>query len=234
VHQEVELTMGDRAVIFDVDGTLIDSNDAHARAWVDALKEFGFARDVAQVRRLIGMGGDKLLPAAAGVSADSDLGRRILDYRGRRFREAYLDSLQAFPGTRALFERLREDGVLIAIASSAQKEELSRLLRIAGVDDLVHRRTSGDDVAASKPDPDVLDAALTELDMGPEAAIMVGDTPYDVEASGRAHVAAIAFRCGGWNDGDLAGTIAIYDGPAAMLDSYTSGGSARRAIHGLG
>jgi HAD superfamily hydrolase (TIGR01509 family) len=224
--------MSNRAVIFDVDGTLIDSNDAHARAWADALKEFGLSCDVDQVRRLIGMGADKLLPAVAGVSADSDLGQRILDYRGRRFQDAYLDSLKAFPGTRELFERLKEDGVLIAIASSAKAKELSRLLRIAGVDDLVNRRTSSDDVASSKPDPDALHAALNELHLGPEAAVMVGDTPYDVEAAGRAHVAAIAFRCGGWDDGDLAGTVAIYDGPAAMLDSYTSGGSARRAIHG--
>jgi HAD superfamily hydrolase (TIGR01509 family) len=226
--------MSKRAVIFDVDGTLIDSNDAHARAWIDALKEFGIAREFSQVRRLIGMGGDKLLPAVAGVSVDSDLGQRIVDYRGRRFRDAYLDSLQAFAGTRGLFERLKQDGVRIAIASSAQKEELARLLQLAGVEDLVHRRTSADDVKSSKPDPDALHVALNELHLGPEAAVMVGDTPYDVEAARRAQVAAIAFRCGGWSDDDLTGTVAIYDGPAAMLDSYTSGGSAHRAIHGPG
>ncbi|HEY2899256.1 MAG TPA: HAD family hydrolase [Polyangia bacterium] len=214
------MTRGERAIIFDVDGTLVDSNDAHALAWTEALAAFGVTSDVTAVRRSIGMGGDKLLAKVAGLSADSDLGRRIVDRRTQRFRETLLKKVQAFPGTRALFRTLVEDGVKIGIASSAPADELGSLLKIAEVSDLIDQRSSSDDVKSSKPDPDVVKAALHRLHARPEDAIMVGDTPYDVEAAKRAGVRSIAFRCGGWGDSDLAGTIAIYDGPENMLAHY--------------
>jgi HAD superfamily hydrolase (TIGR01549 family) len=208
------------AVIFDVDGTLVDSNDAHAAAWRDALLEFGIDRPVGEIRRLIGMGGDKLLPALTGLSADSELGRRIVERRARRFREAYVDELRPFPGARALLARIAGDGFRLGIASSAKEDELNRLLRIAGVDDLIDRQTSSDDVDASKPDPDALHAALAKLRVPAKSAVMVGDTPYDIESAARAGVPTIAFRCGGWTDADLAGARAIYDGPADLLAQY--------------
>jgi phosphoglycolate phosphatase-like HAD superfamily hydrolase len=223
--QKTSEQMVEHAVIFDVDGTLIDSNDAHAAAWIDALADFGVARRLEDVRPLIGMGGDKLLPALTGIDAKSDRGRQITARRGARFRDVYLDKLTAFPGTRALFEALARDGVRLAIASSAQKQELEQLLRIAGVIDLVECRTSGDDVDASKPDPDVVHASLERLGVAPAVAVMVGDTPYDVEAARHAAVGAIAFRCGrGWSDRDFAGARAIYDGPQAMLRAYAAHG----------
>jgi HAD superfamily hydrolase (TIGR01549 family) len=217
--------MVEHAVIFDVDGTLVDSNDAHAAAWVETLHEFDIERLRADVRPLIGMGGDKLLAALTGIDAKSDRGRQITARRGERFREAYLDKLAPFPGTRALFERLADDGVRLAIASSAQKAELEQLLRIAGVLDLVECQTSGDDVQASKPDPDIVHAALDRLGVPPEVAVMVGDTPYDVAAARQAGVSAIAFRCGrGWTDGDFDGALDIHDGPLAMLRRYEGHG----------
>jgi HAD superfamily hydrolase (TIGR01509 family) len=217
--------MVERAVIFDVDGTLVDSNDAHAAAWVDALADFDIDRRRENVRPLIGMGGDKLLPALTGIDAKSDRGRQITARRGARFREAYLDKLAPFAGTRALFEKLARDGIRLAIASSAQKPELEQLLRIAGVLDLVECRTAGDDVDASKPDPDIVHASLEQLGVPPAVAVMVGDTPYDVQAARQAGVGAIAFRCGrGWSDGDLSGALVIYDGPQAMLRAYEAHG----------
>jgi HAD superfamily hydrolase (TIGR01549 family) len=213
-----------RAMIFDVDGTLVDSNGAHAAAWAEALRDFGIERDVDVVRPLIGMGGDKLLPRLAGVSDDSELGRRIVARRAQRFRDTYLDHLSPFPCVRELFERLREDGVRLAIASSAQQDELEALLEVANVRDLVDRRTatSAGDVEASKPDPDVVRAALARLGVAPTAALVVGDTPYDVEAARRAELGAIAFRCGGWADRELEDAVAIYDGPREMLADYDS------------
>jgi HAD superfamily hydrolase (TIGR01509 family) len=213
--------MVQHAVIFDVDGTLVDSNDAHAAAWVEALADFDIDRLRADVRPLIGMGADKLLPALTGIDAKSERGRQIAARRRAHFRDGYLDKLTAFPGTRALFERLADDGIRLAIASSAQEVELEQLLRIAGVLDLVERPVSGDDVRASKPDPDVVHACLERLGVTPEVSVMVGDTPFDVEAATRAGVSAIAFRCGrGWRDGDFDGALAIYDGPRAMLRGY--------------
>jgi HAD superfamily hydrolase (TIGR01509 family) len=221
-HSENDRRAGSgRAVIFDVDGTLVDSNDAHAAAWQQTLKEFGIERDLADVRRLIGMGGDKLLPALTGISADSELGQKINGRRARRFHDDYLPTIRPFPRVRALLERIAADGFRLGIASSAKEDELAELLNVAGVADLIFRKTSSDDVESSKPDPDAVHAALAKLQVAPTAAVMIGDTPYDIEAAKRAGVPAIAVRCGGWRDEDLAGARAIYDDPADLLSHYS-------------
>jgi HAD superfamily hydrolase (TIGR01509 family) len=206
-----------RGVIFDVDGTLVDSNDLHARAWVEALGEAGHPVPFERVRRLIGMGGDKLLPAVTGVAAESEEGKAIADLRGAIFRERYLPNVRAFEGARDLVRTLKERGLHLAVASSAAEEELAPLLRAAGADDLIEKKTSGDDVERSKPDPDVVTAALRKLGCAPHEAVMIGDTPYDIEAARAAGVPCIAFRSGGWGDAALAGAVAIHDGPLALL-----------------
>jgi len=207
-----------RVLIFDVDGTLVDSNDAHARAWIETLRTFGIERDVAAARRLVGMGGDKLLPRLTGVSADSDLGREIAKQRGDHFRRTYRDGLRPFRDTRALFLALRERGVRLAVATSSGEDDLEPLLEIAEVADLVERRASADDAPRTKPDPDVVHAALARLGNPKHAHVsMVGDTPYDIEAAHQAGIAAIALRCGGWSDAELAGAAVIFDSPADML-----------------
>ena len=205
------------ALLFDVDGTLVDSNDAHASSWIDALREAGLDADFAAVRRLIGMGGDKLLPRVSGLSAESEPGKRIVKRRSEIFRAAYLARIRAFPGARDLFRALADDGVPRAVASSAQQDELEPLLAIAGVDDFLEHKTSSSDVESSKPDPDVVHAALDRLKVPPASARLVGDTPYDLEAARQADVGFVGFRCGGWTDADLAGALAIFDNPAAML-----------------
>jgi HAD superfamily hydrolase (TIGR01549 family) len=205
-------------MIFDVDGTLVDSNDAHARAWVETLRTFGIEREVEAARRLVGMGGDKLLPTLTGIDPESDLGRQISERRGAHFRRTYLDRLQPFEDTRALFQALRARGVRLAVASSSGEEDLGRLLEIARVADLIERRASADDADRTKPDPDVVRAAMSRLgDLEDAAVSMVGDTPYDIEAARRARIRAVAFRCGGWSDADLVGAADIFDGPADML-----------------
>ena len=206
-----------QGVIFDVDGTLVDSNDAHARAWTEALEQAGHRVPLARVRRLIGMGGDQLLPEAVGLSADTPAGKAIGERRGQIFRERYLPHVRPFPGASDLVHRLKGDGYALAVASSAQPEELRALLKLAGVDDLIGAKTSAGDVEESKPEPDVVLAALGKLRLPASAAVMIGDTPYDVEAARRAGVAIIGFRCGGWSDRDLEGALAVYDGPADLL-----------------
>jgi HAD superfamily hydrolase (TIGR01509 family) len=207
-------------VLLDIDGTLIDSNDEHAQAGVDVGREFGIDIDYEHVRRLIGMGGDKVLPAVAGLEEDTDEGERIKERRGEIFREQYLPKLKPFPGARALLEQLRDDGYTLVVATSASKEDMDGLLKQAGIRDLIEEKTSSSDAEESKPDPDIVQAALKTADARPEEAIMLGDTPYDVEASGRAGVRCVALRCGGWGDADLGDAVAVYDDPSDLLTRY--------------
>jgi HAD superfamily hydrolase (TIGR01509 family) len=211
-----------RTIILDVDGTLVDSNDAHAHAWIDSLNEAGYNEvQFEQVRRLIGMGGDKLLPQVVeGLSTDSDEGKRISERRGEIFLAQYLPKLKAFVGVRQLVERFKEDGFKVVIASSAKRKELDPLLKVAGIDDLLEETTSSDDAEESKPDPDIIQAALKKSGASAAEAMMIGDTPYDVEASLKAGVQVIGVRCGGWGDVDLHGAIAVYDNPADLLARY--------------
>jgi HAD superfamily hydrolase (TIGR01509 family) len=218
-----------RGVIFDVDGTLVDSNDAHAQSWVEALDESGRHVPFERVRPLIGMGADKLLPAVAGIRADSPEGRTIAGRRGDIFRARYLPGLEAFEGAPQLIRALKQRGLQLAVASSAEKQELVPLLQIAGADGFFETRASGDDAAESKPDPDVVTVALRRLGCSPREAVMIGDTPYDVEAARSAGTGCIGFRCGGWGDEDLAGAIAVYDGPLDLLDRLEASPLARQA-----
>ena len=212
-----------KAVILDVDGTLVDSNDAHAHAWVDAFAEAGITVDYDKVRRSIGMGGDKLMPAVSGplrIEESSPLGERISTRRGEIFKGTYLPALRPTPGARDLVQRFLEEGFVLSIASSAAEEELHPLLEAAGVADLIHRRTSSDDAESSKPDPDIIHAALREAACEPPEAIMLGDTPYDVEAARQAGVVIVGLESGGWSAQDLDGAVAVYRNPAHVLVEY--------------
>lgn len=211
-----------RAVIFDVDGTLVDSNDAHAHAWVEAAAERGFSITFEEVRTLIGMGGDKVLPLLTGLSEEDPEGHELKEHRGEVFRERWLPKVRAFPGVRELALRLQEAGIKLVIASSASEEDLSELLERAGVADLVESSTSADDAEESKPDPDIVQAALARCGCAPHEAVMVGDTPYDVEACQRAGVPIVGVRCGGWSAEALAGAVAVYEDPADLLARFDS------------
>jgi HAD superfamily hydrolase (TIGR01509 family) len=209
-----------RAVLLDVDGTLIDSNDAHAHAWVDVCREFDRDCDYDEIRRMIGMGGDKLMPRAFGIEHDSEEGKRMSERRSEIFLERYLPMLTPFPQTRALLIRIREDGHTLVVATSAKSDEMKALLDAAGIADLLEEATSSSDAKRSKPDPDIVKAALKKSDAQPGDAIMIGDTPYDVEAATRAGVRIIGLRCGGWSDAELRGAIATYADPADLLQRY--------------
>jgi HAD superfamily hydrolase (TIGR01509 family) len=205
------------AVLFDVDGTLVDSNDAHADAWVAAFTQHGVTVDWMKVRRSIGMGGDKLMPAVSGISEESEQGSAIAEARGQIFKRDFLPHLKPFRHAARLVAAVKERGLTAVAASSAQKDELTPLLQIAGAESLMDAKTSSDDAEESKPEPDIILAALKRAGTTADRAIMIGDTPYDVEAAARAGVRTIAFRSGGWSDADLDGAIAIYDGPWDLL-----------------
>lgn len=208
------------AVLLDIDGTLIDSNDAHARAWVAALGEHGYVVPFEQVRPLIGMGGDKLLPVLTGLDPDSGEAERIGETRSARFKRE-LPSLRPTNGARALLELLRGEDLELIVATSAAEEEVQAILEQAGVADLIERAASAGDADDSKPDPDIILAALRKAKRQSTNAVMIGDTPYDIEAAARARVPAIALRCGGWwSDERLKGAIAIYDDPADLVAHF--------------
>ena len=207
-------------MIFDVDGTLVDSNDAHARAWIQAFAEHGITVAYDSVRRAIGMGGDKLMPLVAGIEDGSPQGKKITERRKQIFQDEWLPRLQPFARVRDLVERLKRDGFTLAIASSATEEELHSLLDVAQVSDLIPTRTSADDADRSKPDPDIVKAALERAGCAKERTVMIGDTPYDVEAASRAGIQIIGLTCGGWTRDDLNGTVAVYADPAELLDKY--------------
>jgi phosphoglycolate phosphatase-like HAD superfamily hydrolase len=212
--------MSNGAVVLDVDGTLVDSNDAHARAWVEGFAEHGIAVPFEKVRRAIGMGSDKLMPHVAGIDHESTQGRKISERRGEIFTRAYLPHLQPFPGVRALLERFRADDLRLTVASSAQEDELEALLDIAGVSDIIHSQTSSDDADRSKPDPDIVHAAIARVKVPLDRIIMLGDTPYDVAAATRAGIAIVAVECGGWSAAELHGARAVYAAPADLLDRF--------------
>lgn len=210
-----------KGVLLDVDGTLVLSNDAHAEAWVKAFTHYGYEIAYDDVRWLVGMGGDKIIPKLVPeLDSESGTGKALTAFRTKLFQEQYAPRLQAAPGSRALVEKLRDSGLKLMIASSAKAEELENLLKAAEVDNLLTEATTSGDADNSKPDPDIVHVALDKLGLPSEQVIMIGDTPYDIEAAGRAGVGLIAVRCGGWQDKDLEGAVAIYDYPADLVDKY--------------
>lgn len=207
-----------RAVLFDVDGTLIDSNDQHARAWVAALAEAGHTVPFERVRPLIGMGGDKVLPELVpGCTEDSPEGKAIGEARKRIFKERELETIPPTRGARELLEAVRARGARVVVATSAKKSELDGLLARGDLGPLVDVAATGDDAQDSKPDPDIIGAALKKAGIAASDAVMVGDTRYDVEAAHRAGVACVALLCGGNEPETLREADAVYADPAELM-----------------
>ncbi|RYZ50101.1 MAG: HAD family hydrolase, partial [Proteobacteria bacterium] len=205
-----------KAFLFDVDGTLVDSNDLHAEAWAKALNHFGKAHSSKDIRSWIGMGGDKILKNLVGIDDKGPEGLAISDYRGKLFKDIYAARIVAFPDAKALIEELKARNYLTAIATSAAADELRTILGHSGLEGLVSTQTSSDDADDSKPDPDIIQAALKKAKIQASEAIMIGDTPYDVEASLRAGVKIIAVRTGGWSDASLKGASLILNDVAEI------------------
>lgn len=212
-----------RAVIFDVDGTIVDSVDLHARAWQEAFKHFGKELPFEAVRRQIGKGGDQLMPVFLSPRELEEYGKELDRYRSQLFKKNYLPQVRAWPKVRELFTVIKADGKRIALASSAKSDELAVYKKIARIEDLVDVETSSQDAEQSKPHADIFEATLERLKgIKPDEVIVVGDTPYDAEAAAKAGLATIGLTCGGWDEKELrqAGCIAIYRDPADLLEYY--------------
>ena len=220
------------AVIFDVDGTLLDSVDLHAQAWVDAFKERGRDIPFADMRRQIGKGGDQLMPVFLSPEELQAFGHELEERRGEILKERYLGQVKAFPAVRALFERVRAAGLRVALASSSKEDELQFYKEAAGITDLPDEETSSDDAEHSKPEPDIFLAALAKLGQpDPATVIVVGDTPYDAQAAGKAGLRTVGVLCGGSPEAELraAGCIAVYRDPADLLAQFDTSPLAKDA-----
>ncbi len=218
--------MQPQAVIFDIDGTLIDSVDLHARAWQETFAQYDVEVTFEQVRSQIGKGGDQLLPVFLSKDQIERFGKQLEDDRTACFRKRYLPEVRPFPSVRELFERIRADGIKIALASSAKKGEVEYYKRIAHILGLSDVDTCSDDVDRSKPHPDIFLIALKRLGSPPpQHVVSVGDTPYDALAARKSGVLPIGVLSGGFPESTLrgAGCLEIYQDPADMLARYESG-----------
>ena len=208
-----------KAVLCDMDGTLVDSNELHAESWQRCFATFGITATVGEVQRQIGKGGDQMLPVFVGKERLAEIEEELKECKKKLFEAEYLAQVKPFPQARELMETIAGHGIRIAMASSAAKEELDKYLEIVGIAELVHEKTSSDDAEDSKPEPDIFLAALEKLGLAPEETVALGDTPWDAQAAGRAGVRTIGVECGGWLEEDLrkAGCVEVYRDPAELL-----------------
>ena len=215
---------GDRlkAVLLDMDGTLIDSNGLHAESWQRAFAEFGIDVSFETALRQIGKGGDQLLPVFVPEDQVETTGKAIEKFRKELFEREYLSRVKPFPKVRELLERMKDAGLKIAMASSAGKEELQTYKKIANIDDLVEEETTSEDTEKSKPHPDIFAAALERVGVDAGEAVSLGDTPYDAESSTKCGVRAVGVTSGGWPAADLrqAGCVEVYKDAADLLANF--------------
>jgi HAD superfamily hydrolase (TIGR01509 family) len=221
-----------KAVIFDIDGTLVNSVDLHARAWQEAFAHFGHQVEFSAVRSQIGKGGDQLMPVFLSKEEIDNRGQEIEEYRSKLYKQQYFPQVRGFPEVRRLIERIKGNGFQVALASSAKSDELQIYKRIAGIEDLIDEETSADDADKSKPHPDIFKTALDRLGVAASEAIVVGDSPYDAQAAGKIGLRTIGVLCGGFPEVDLckAGCIAIYRDPADLLRRFDPSVLSRRAV----
>ncbi len=209
--------------IFDIDGTLIDSNDFHAAAWQKAFAKYDKKISFEKIRPHIGKGADTLLPEFLSEKEIEEFGDDIADLRGEIFKKEYLSRVKPFPKVRELFQKIKDGGGRIALASSANEDEVAAYQKIADIEDLIEKSTSADDAKASKPAPDIFQAALKLLgNPAPEIVLIIGDTPYDAEAATKAKLKIVGVLCGNFPEKDLRakGCVEIYQNPADLLENY--------------
>jgi HAD superfamily hydrolase (TIGR01509 family) len=211
-----------KAVLSDIDGTLVESNWLHAAAWRDAFAVIGIQLEIEEVRRQIGKGGDELIPVFVPWWKRNHVEEPLKTYRKFIFEMDYLDKVKPFPRVRELMQQMKSAGIKVALASSAKKDELEIYKKIANIEDLVEKSTSADDADRAKPHPDIFQAALDKLGVRASEALALGDTPYDAEAAGKASVWTVGVTTGGWSEKELldAGCIEVWKDVGELLDNF--------------
>ena len=211
------------AILFDIDGTLVDSNEQHVTAWAFAFREEGHPQEIDALRMQIGKGGDLLVPALL-PDVDEATRQRLSERQGTYFKEVHLDHVRPFPSAIDLVRRAHASGRTVVLASSAKREELDHYVELLGIGDILAATTSKDEVESSKPEPDIFAAALDKIGVAPDRALVIGDTPYDVRAAARAGIPAIGLTSGPFTKEQLtdAGAIAVYRDVADLLAQFDS------------
>ena len=208
-----------KGVLFDVDGTLVDSSYIHTLAWWQAFRQAGFDVPMARIHRCVGMGGPRLVDPLLPEGRDKDRDDAVLSAHSGIF-GTYWPSLRAFDGARNLLAQCCESGLAVALASSAKDEDLKALRRTLAADSFIHAATSANDAKESKPEPDILVAALRAVGLAPADVVYVGDAVWDVLAANKLGIPTIGVTCGGTSEAELraAGAVEVYEGPGELLD----------------
>ncbi|MEU8437643.1 HAD family hydrolase [Streptomyces sp. NPDC029216] len=220
-----------RAALFDLDGTLVDTNYLHALTWWQALHQNGHDVPMARIHRAIGMGGDRILEHLLGAEHDHRNDQRLRDAHHALY-AAWFDSLPVLDRAPDLLRAIAARGLRIVLASSASADEVEAIRSALGVDDVIAGATSADDVDRSKPAPDLVQQALALIDAAPEEAVFVGDTVWDVKAAARAGVPCVGLLTGGISEAELtaAGPVTVYRDPPELLRALDSSPLIRQAL----
>ena len=205
------------AVIFDIDGTLVDSNYQHALAWYRAFRRCGVTVPVWRIHRAIGMGGDQLVEALAGAEVERERGDEIREAEGPLYKEM-IEEVEPFDGARELLAELDEGDRTVVLSSSAKAEEVEHYVDLLGARELVTGWTTSGDVERTKPQPDLVDVALEKA--GTREAVMVGDAIWDAEAAKRAGVPTVGVISGGYSEPELraAGAAEVVESVADLRE----------------
>ena len=205
---------GRSGVLVDVDGTLVDTNYLHTLAWSRALRDVGEWAPMHAIHRLVGMGGDKLVPELLGRACPEADDRRAVRY------QELVGEAEVLPGAANLLRRLHDEGVIVVLASSAPVDELRMMVELLDVGDAIDATTSADDVDGSKPSPDIFRATLEVGDIDRERCLVVGDSIWDIQAARGAGLGAVAVESGGFSADELReeGAIAVYRNTGELAD----------------
>jgi HAD superfamily hydrolase (TIGR01509 family) len=205
------------AMLLDIDGTLVDSNDKHADCWVEAFAHFG--KDVAwsEIRPQMGKGGDLLVPDTLNAREMRTFGEDVKKYRGELWKARYMHTVQPFAGAHESIEALHARGIKLALASSSNPDEVEYYVELLGVGALLEGTTSKEDAESSKPSPEIFQAALERVKSDPARTFAIGDTPYDVLAAHRVPVPIVAVLSGGFPRELLKKAELLFDDVSAMV-----------------
>jgi len=200
-----------QGILFDIDGTLTDSNDIHARCWIEAFEHFDKKIEWEVMRHQMGKGGDLLVPDLLNAREMQRFGEELQKHRGKIFKKKYMKTIQPFPRIKELLADLHGRGVKLALASSSNPDEVEYYTGLLGIDDLIEVSTSKGDAKFSKPSPEIFEAALEQLGSDPERTLVVGDTPYDILAAHRTALPIAAVLAGGFERALLKKAEFIFD-----------------------
>jgi len=207
-----------QSILFDIDGTLVDTNDLHVRCWLEAFAHFGKTLEVDVVRHQIGKGGDLLVPDLLNAKEMRRFGKELQKYRGDLYEEKYMPRAKPFDGARETLETLHARGVRMALASSSNEGEVEYYTQLLGVEKLIEGSTSKKDAEHSKPSPEIFRAALERIGADEGRTFAVGDTPYDILAAHRIPLPVVAVLSGGFERELLAKSEFLFDDITHIVD----------------